>query len=575
MKIRIPNVDDKECYIEDKQSIVLLGANGAGKTRMSVWIDENNPELNIHRISAQKSLNMPEYVSPTELKKAEDKFLYGTTDDNRDWLKRYGKKSSRWGNEPEIHMLDDYQPLMELLMTENFEKSIEYREKHKDGDQEFDNETKLEKIKKIWEKVITHRKLKICAGKIEVESIEGISETYNGNLMSDGERAIFHFIAEVVSAEENSLIIIDEPENHLHNSILERLWNEIESVRQDCVYLYITHNLDFARTRNNTQIVWIKNMIDKQKWDYALLDSNEFSDDLLLEILGNRQGVLFVEGTQDKSIDRKLYSRLFPKYSIMPLEGCASVIQATKAYNKLPMLHYKTIKGIVDRDRRTEEEIGSLLKEKIYVPLVAEIENLFLIPKVIELVAKKQNIENVDDLLEQTKAKTIEFLQEHLEEQSLLFAKKRCQNTINNICNQPTSTIEEYKASLDGVVDIVNPRGKIRSAVKLGSEWRIPDIAEVSGRKYTPGHYIWDGYLPDAPDVIPDINMFDEVSIQPGKAAGEWCAMLHDKKNQRSGRAMTTKMKEKLELYLISQPEVQCINNYLGEIHQRGGIDHE
>ena len=343
MKIRIPNVDDKECYIEDKQSIVLLGANGAGKTRMSVWIDENNPELNIHRISAQKSLNMPEYVSPTELKKAEDKFLYGTTNDNRDWLKRYGKKSSRWGNEPEIHMLDDYRPLMELLMTENFEKSIEYREKHKDGDQEFDNETKLEKIKKIWEKVITHRKLKICAGKIEVESIEGISETYNGNLMSDGERAIFHFIAEVVSAEENSLIIIDEPENHLHNSILERLWNEIESARQDCVYLYITHNLDFARTRNNTQIVWIKNMIDKQKWDYALLDSNEFSDDLLLEILGNRQGVLFVEGTQDKSIDRKLYSRLFPKYSIMPLEGCASVIQATKAYNKLPMLHYKTI----------------------------------------------------------------------------------------------------------------------------------------------------------------------------------------------------------------------------------------
>ena len=97
-------------------------------------------------------------------------------------------------------------------------------------------------------------------------------------------------------------------------------------------------------------------------------------------------------------------------------------------------------------------------KEKIYVPLVAEIENLFLIPKVIELVAKKQNIENVDDLLEQTKAKTIEFLQEHLEEQSLLFAKKRCQNTINNICNQPTSTIEEYKASLDGVVDIVNPQ---------------------------------------------------------------------------------------------------------------------
>lgn len=464
MKIRIPNIDDKECYIEDKQSIVLLGANGAGKTRMSVWIDESNPELNIHRISAQKFLNMPEYVSPTELKRAEDKFLYGTTDDNRDWLKRYGKRSSRWGNEPEIHMLNDYQLLMELLMTENFEKSIEYRGKHKDGDQEFDNETKLEKIKKIWEKVITHRKLKICAGKIEVESTEGVSETYNGNLMSDGERAIFHFIAEVVSAEENSLIIIDEPENHLHNSILERLWNEIEAERQDCVYLYITHNLDFARTRNNTQIVWIKNMIDKQKWNYELLDSNDFSDDLLLEILGNRQGVLFVEGTPDKSIDRKLYSRLFPQYNIIPLEGCASVIQATKAYNKLPMLHYKTIKGIVDRDRRTEDEINSLLQDKIYVPSVAEIENLFLIPQVIELVARKQSIENVDVLLEQTKEKIIEFLKLHLEEQALLFTKKRCQNTINKVCNQSTQTIDDYKTSLDEIADKIKPQEEYSKA---------------------------------------------------------------------------------------------------------------
>ena len=118
------------------------------------------------------------------------------------------QKNSRWGNEPEIHMLNDYQPLMEFLMTENFEKSIEYREKHKEGNEQFDNETKLEKIKKIWEKVITHRKLQICAGKIEVESIEGNSNKYNGNAMSDGERAIFHFIAEVVSAKENSLPIL-------------------------------------------------------------------------------------------------------------------------------------------------------------------------------------------------------------------------------------------------------------------------------------------------------------------------------------------------------------------------------
>lgn len=122
------------------------------------------------------------------------------------------------------------------------------------------------------------------------------------------------------------------------------------------------------------------------------------------------------------------------------------------------MLHYKTIKGIIDRDRRTEDEIDSLSKDKIYVPSVAEIENLFLIPQVIQVVARKQSIDSVDVLLQQTKEKTIEFLQLHIEEQALLFTKKRCQNTINYICNQTAETIDAYKTSLAGLVDMVKPQ---------------------------------------------------------------------------------------------------------------------
>ena len=93
---------------------------------MSVWIDENNKRINIHRISAQKSLNMPKSVSPTELSTAEEQFIYGTTNENKEWLKDYGKKNNRWGNKPEIHMLNDFNAFMVYLMTENYEKSIEY-----------------------------------------------------------------------------------------------------------------------------------------------------------------------------------------------------------------------------------------------------------------------------------------------------------------------------------------------------------------------------------------------------------------------------------------------------------------
>lgn len=451
MQVRFPDLNGAPQYVKGKQSVVLIGANGSGKTRMSVWIDENNPDLDIHRVSAQKSLAMPKSVSPSELNSATEKLLFGTTHDDKSWLKTYGKKHRRWGNAPEIHMLNDFQALMEFLMTESYEKSIEFREKHKNGDVQFDNETRLEKIKLIWERVITHRKLQICAGKIEVVSDSGAVSRYNGSDMSDGERAIFHFIGEVVCAAPNSLIIIDEPENHLHNSILIKLWNSIEEVRPDCMFLYITHNLDFARTRLNSQIVWVKAMREESLWDYELLSEDFFGDDLLMEILGDRQKILLIEGTPQRSTDRKLYPKLFPGFTVIPLEGCSAVIQATKSYNHLMGLHYKQVYGIIDRDRRSSDEIVSLAHHNIIVPDVAEIENLFMLPEVIRIVAVKQNVADVDSLLREVQKKTLEFLKTNLHEQALLFTKQRCFNVVNAVCNKAVSSIGDYSKNLASI----------------------------------------------------------------------------------------------------------------------------
>jgi len=110
----------------DKQLIVLISAKGSGKTRMSVWIEENNSDIQIHIISAQKSLNMPQVVSPTEIDLAEERLLYRDTNKDQEWLKKYGKKTRRWGENPETHLLNDFTLLMEYLMTENYQNSIEF-----------------------------------------------------------------------------------------------------------------------------------------------------------------------------------------------------------------------------------------------------------------------------------------------------------------------------------------------------------------------------------------------------------------------------------------------------------------
>lgn len=453
VKIRIPDLEGTEKYIEKKSSIVLIGANGAGKTRMSVWIDENNSEINIHRVSAQKSLNLPKMVSPTEISVAEEEFIYGTTNENKNWLRQYGKKTNRWGSKPETYLLDDYQKLMRYLITEYYEKSIEYRVKHKDGDKAFDNITRLERIKEIWENVIVHRKIKICTGKIEISNCDK-ENYYNGSEMSDGERAIFYFIGEALCAKENSLIIIDEPENHLHKSILVRLWDAIETSRTDCVFLYITHDLEFASTRINSQIIWVKDFLSENNWKYDLLDDVNTADSLKLEIMGSRQKVLLVEGTPSKSIDRKLYSKIYREYNVFPMESCSTVVQTAKAYNQTHNLHYVEVKGIVDRDRRSDEEILRLREKNIYVPEVAEVENLFLLTDVIKAVAEKQDKTEIDQIVLEVQKKTIEFLEDKKQEQALLFTQQKIQNDIIQKIDKSVSSIEEYESSLRELISL-------------------------------------------------------------------------------------------------------------------------
>ena len=456
---------------KDKKSIVLVGANGSGKTRMSAWVEFNNETINIHRISAQKSLDMPEATVTSEIDKIQENFLYGNNDSNKTWMRSQGKKSYRWGDKPVTHLLDDFSQLMTLLMTESYEKSIEYRNEHKKGNSSFNNETKLERIKKIWEDVIPNKKLKICPGKIEVSIRDDTVSLYNRAGMSDGERAIFYFIGEVLCALDNSLIIIDEPENHLHKSILVRLWNAVEAERPDCMFMYITHNLNFATSRVNSQLIWVKNMPAFESWEYELLDSdNDKLDALQLEIMGNRQKVLLIEGGEKSSLDKKIYARLFRDYNVIPVDNCNKVIDFTKAYNDLADLNYVEVKGIIDRDRRSDDEINKLKENNIFCLEVAEIENLFLLPEVVKVAAEKFCLpRDYEQIMNDVKENVFEFLQKDIDSQSLLFAKQEVNNRIYQVINRKTDDVDDFKnnfSSLSSEINVVEMYNDVKREIQ-------------------------------------------------------------------------------------------------------------
>jgi len=337
MNIQLPvKIDGSQISIDTK-SIVVIGANGSGKTRFGSNIENRYNQIT-HRISAQKSLSMPKEVSPKSKYRAEQEFLYGYYNDNHQSNNSIYKVGSRWGQNPNTFLLNDYEKLMILLHTEEYEESIKFKESYSPGQASIKPVTKLDRVKYIWEYVLTHRKLSIKAGSIDTYSSTNATEIYNAAEMSDGERVIFYLIGEVISAPSNSIIIIDEPEMHIHKSITKKLWDKIEQERTDCTFIYLTHDIDFASSRQNATKIWSKSF-DGSKWDYEILEgNNEFPEQVYFEILGSRKPILFIEG-DESSIDYRLLQLVFEDYTTKPLGGCQKVIETTKSFNEHSGFH--------------------------------------------------------------------------------------------------------------------------------------------------------------------------------------------------------------------------------------------
>lgn len=176
-----------------------------------------------------------------------------------------------------------------------------------------------------------------------------------------------------------------------------------------------------------------------------------------MQILGSRQDVLLVEG-KESSLDKRLYPLIFTEYNVIPIEGCTRVISFTKAFNALDGMHYCKVRGIVDRDRRTDKEVDVLNKCGVFCPEVAEIENLFLLPEVIRIVAQtlSHSDKETKEILDTVQQKTFEFLANHLEEQALLFTKQEVQNKINNALNKKFSNFDSYKSAVDSIPSVID-----------------------------------------------------------------------------------------------------------------------
>lgn len=390
------------------KGLVAIGANGSGKSRLGHKIHKLNS--NSVYISSQKSLIIPDAFVLKSVSNAESEFYTGSVTQ-----KTRTSFNSRANLLPK-DMLVDYDKLLLLLFAEEAQISTKYRKAQLATPTSTIPKSKLDTVKEIWEQVITHKTLSLDELKVEVSG-------YSGSEMSDGERLIFYIIGQVVCAKENQIIIIDEPENHLHKAVVSELYNNLERVRQDCIFIYLTHDIDFAFTRHNFKKLWTKSYEGSEIWNYDFLDTDApIPEQLYLEVLGSRKDILFVEG-DNSSIDYSIYSLVFNDYTVKPIEGCEKVMQVVKSFNLQNSFHNIRSFGLIDRDRRNETQVEYLNNNEIWVLEVAEAENLLLLEGIVKTIAVHMS-KDEEAVFQQVKENLIAFFNSILDAQVLLHLKE-------------------------------------------------------------------------------------------------------------------------------------------------------
>lgn len=272
--------------------------------------------------------------------------------------------------------------------------------------------------------------------------------------LSSGEKEVIVLAFDVLLQNPSDcVILIDEPELHLHPELSFRLVKVLKSIGERNQIFLFTHSTDIISNSFETGVYFIRPRSKVPQGNQTRRVDLENIDDLLqipnlrntIGMLSLGKKLLFVEGI-NTSIDRNVFATLAKSFksdlAIIPSESCQNI---TNLANLTDILQ-KGIFGIElymvrDRDSLTEEEISTYSTKSgnrlIFLPYY-HIENAFLIPEAIFRIQQKLRV---------TKQYTVEQIKGMLKESAAL--------QINRCVSMYVASEIRFKAgNFDTTIDI-------------------------------------------------------------------------------------------------------------------------
>ena len=394
--------DSRNIPLNPGEMIFVLGANGTGKSAL------------IHKFYSENRNNTKLITAHRQIWFSTNINSFSVSQKNKieEFITHFDKQEkSRWTDEYSYQR--PFITIYNLIASENARArkiAKAFEENNIDGDLKFiDKHSKLSKINELLR--LSNIQIMISIDNNEnVKASKNCGQEYSIYELSDGERSALLIAANVLTAPENSLLIIDEPERHLHRSITSSLLTQLFAQRGDCAFIISTHDVTLPLDSPKARTILVRGCTigssTAQTWDVDLVpDSMDIDDSLKRDILGARRILLFVEG-DGGSLDKPLYSLVFPQVSVIAKANCREVEDAVRAIRDTQNLQWVQAFGIIDGDCHTAADRERLKHKGIYAVPFYSVEAIYYHPEIQKRIADRQasfNGANATELFEAAK----------------------------------------------------------------------------------------------------------------------------------------------------------------------------
>lgn len=368
IRINIPGFGESDA----EAPIVILGPNGSGKTQLAQKIAQSTQ---VSAISAQRRTWVDDSL-PVQ----EEEQLRSQVKSQQDRWRQHS-----WQPTEEINFI------LSTLIQDHTNLLTKRNEQAIDAGIPLEplKETKLILLQGLWNRLFPNRKLEIGGffPKVRRLDMAATTPTYQLRQMSDGERTVLYMAARVMTAEQ-MIILVDEPELHMHSRLSVQFWDEAERLRPDCRFVYVTHDLNFALSRRKATY-----LIARSSDAAEALVVDQLPSSIAAEVIGAAtlpfyaKRIFLYEGEPGRGFASELFSAWFDddETFAIPSGDRDAVCAAVSGLKRVGVVAAEII-GLIDRDFYSEAVLSEVTGGVTVLPL-HEIESVLCDQEVVAGVA--------------------------------------------------------------------------------------------------------------------------------------------------------------------------------------------